>query len=122
MENIYIEGTLKLPKIILDSDKGLIELSGRSIPEDTDQLFRPVIKWLEEYVSNPQKITKVVINLEYFNSSSAKYITRLLNKLTFLDLSKYKLEVDWYYVDDESLEEGEDFADILDLKMNFFPA
>ncbi len=121
MENIYKEGTSKLPKITLDYQKGLIELIGRSIPEDTDQLFRPLINWLVDYVSKPQPKTTVNINLEYFNSSSAKYLTRLLNKLTYLE-NNCVLEINWYYVDEESLEEGEDFADILDLKMNFYSA
>jgi len=119
MENIYQEGTGKLPEITFDYSKGLIEIKGRSIPEDSDSLYRPLINWLSEYVLNPQKKTIVNINLEYFNSSSAKYLTRLLNKLTYLD-ANYELETNWFYVDDEALEEGEDFADILDLKMNFY--
>ena len=119
MKNIYQEGTGKLPEITFDYEKGLIEIKGRSIPEDSDALYKPLIEWLAEYVSKPQKKTTVNINLEYFNSSSAKYLTRLLNKLTYLD-TNYELETNWYYVDEEALEEGEDFADILDLKMNFY--
>ena len=117
MENIAIEGTLKIPKVNFDYQRGIIELEGRSTPEDTDKLYRPLLEWVSDYITKPKARTIVKINLEYFNSSSTKYITRILEKLSFLD--NRTVEYNWYYVDEETKEDGEDFADILDLKFIF---
>ena len=65
MENITVESTLKIPKVNFDYEKGLLELTGRSTPEDSDKLYRPLLNWLTEYVTKPQKKTTVNINLEY---------------------------------------------------------
>ena len=115
MKNINIASTLKIPKVNFDYKKGLIELTGRSTPEDTDNLYRPLLNWLKEYITKPQPKTIVNINLEYFNSSSTKYITRLLEQLSFLVENNHPVEFNWFYIDEETKEEGEDFADILDL-------
>lgn len=117
MESIIIESNLKIPRVNFDYHRGIIELEGRSTPEDTDKLYRPLLEWITEYIKKPQAKTIVKINLEYFNSSSTKYITRILEKISFLDART--VEYNWYYVDDETKEDGEDFADILDLNFIF---
>ena len=35
MQNLSIEGTAKTPTIIFDSQMGLLEIKGRSIPENS---------------------------------------------------------------------------------------
>ena len=121
METIRSEGNMKMPKVNLDPIQGLVELGGRSTPENTESVYRPLIEWMEEYVQNPQENTTVNINFEYFNSSSAKYLIRFLEYVNKIKNSGNGYVVNWYYEDDELLEYGEDFQDVLELKFNFIP-
>ncbi|MCQ2973731.1 MAG: DUF1987 domain-containing protein [Bacteroidales bacterium] len=119
MNIIDSQGNMKTPKVHFDPEQGLIELSGRSIPENTDSLYRPLIEWVEEYINNPQPVTTVNIKFEYFNSSSAKYLIRLLEYIHRIEATENKLIFNWYYEDEELLEYGQDFQEVLEMKFNF---
>jgi len=115
MENIQIEGTPKTPAVNFDYDKGLIEIKGRSIPENSIEFYKQMVDWLESYAKNPQQSTTVNIQLEYFNTSSSKCILDVFKKLEAI----YKLEndvvINWYYEEDDEdmLEAGEDYQSII---------
>lgn len=113
---------MKTPWVNFDPDKGLIELGGRSIPENTESVYRPLIEWIEQYIQDPRDITNVKVDFEYFNSSSAKYLIRFLEYFTTLRDEGKEVNINWYYDDDELLEYGEDFQDVLELKFNFCPS
>lgn len=119
MEKIYHEGNLKIPRVNFDPDKGLIELSGRSTPENTETVYRPLIEWMDEYVKNPKDETTINIQFEYFNSSSAKYLIRMLEFLNILKENNNKFTINWFYEDEELLEYGEDFEDVLELEFKY---
>lgn len=120
MERVVIESTKKTPNIVLDPE-GLIKMSGRSIHEDPAKFFDPLVYWIQGYCSNPKEVTTVEIQLEYFNSGSAKYILSILQILTGLTAKGLKLVINWFYEvgDDDILERGEYYASILDTNFNF---
>ena len=62
-------------------------------------------------------------NLKYYNTSSAKCILDVLDKLLVLNDEGKKLTVNWYYdeSDDEMLESGENYSTILDFPFNLLP-
>ncbi|MBQ5452344.1 MAG: DUF1987 domain-containing protein [Bacteroidales bacterium] len=120
MNHIVSAGNMKSPRVNLDPDKGIVELGGRSIPENTESVYRPLIEWIEEYKEQPQEKTVVKIDFEYFNSSSAKYLIRFLEYFSTLKKSGYEVVINWFYDDDELLEYGEDFQDVLEMKFNFY--
>ena len=120
MNHIVSAGNMKSPRVNLDPDKGLVELGGRSIPENTESVYRPLIEWMEEYKEQPQEKTVVKIDFEYFNSSSAKYLIRFLEYFSTLKKSGYEVVINWFYDDDELLEYGEDFQEVLEMKFNFY--
>lgn len=121
METIKITGNMKTPTVLLDPENGIIELAGRSIPENTESLYRPLLEWVEEYIKNPKPTTTVNIKFEYFNSSSAKYLIRLLEFVTSLKKEGKNLVLNWFYDDDELFEYGQDYQDVLEVKFNFIP-
>ncbi len=110
MENINIKGTLKTPSIICNSN-GHLEITGRSIPENSVQFYLPLLQWLDEYFNNPQPTTVVDMKLEYFNTSSSKSIYDMFKKLIALKESGHEVLVKWYYEsdDDDMRETGEDY-------------
>jgi hypothetical protein len=115
MEPIIIEGTPKTPSIRFDSAKGIFEIKGRSIPENSVEFYKPLIDWLEAYKATPLAKTVVSIRLEYFNTSSSKCILDVFKKLEAIHKTRNEVEVDWYYEEDDEdmLEAGEDYESII---------
>ncbi|NOQ27680.1 MAG: DUF1987 domain-containing protein [Bacteroidales bacterium] len=115
MESIAIEGTPKTPTVNFDATTGKIEIKGRSIPENSIEFYRPLVEWLEEYSKEPQKLTNVNIQLEYFNTSSSKCILDVFKKLEAIKKAKNEVVINWYYEEDDEdmLEAGEDYESII---------
>ena len=120
MEELRISPTKNTPEIILNPE-GIIRIKGRSIHENVTEFFEPVEDWISEYITVPAEVTSVDLNLEYFNSASAKVFIHILQKITYVTLKHKKFIFNWYYEDgdDDILERGEYFASILDVKINF---
>jgi hypothetical protein len=49
MEPIIIEGTSKTPTVKFDSNEGVFEIKGRSIPENSVEFYKPLVDWLDAY-------------------------------------------------------------------------
>jgi hypothetical protein len=115
MEPISIEGTPKTPTVKFDAEQGIIEIKGRSIPENSIEFYKPLVDWLEDYKSDPLPKTTVNIQLEYFNTSSSKCILDVFKKLEAIHKSKNEVEINWYYEEDDEdmLEAGEDYESII---------
>lgn len=120
MENLLIEGSAKTPTVNFNSEAGLIELKGRSIPENSVEFYQPLNEWIDSYAENPKNETVVEIKLEYFNTSSSKCILDLFKKLESMNGSGTSVKVNWYFEeDDEDMEEaGEDYQAIIGLPFN----
>jgi len=81
MERIRIGATPKTPEVLLDSDKGLLRISGRSIPENPEDFFKEVLEGIDKYFEETDSFLDVEIDLEYFNTASAKKIMDLFKAL-----------------------------------------
>ena len=117
METIKIQGTEDTPKIILDAENEIMEISGRSLPEDVSAFYEPVLNWLNEYAENPNKKTIFNFKLTYFNTASSKLLLDILMKLEEMHENGNDILIRWHYPeDDEDMEEaGEEYADIVDV-------
>ncbi|WP_256469208.1 DUF1987 domain-containing protein [Xiashengella succiniciproducens] len=117
METIIREGTPKTPYVKLDGEKGLIEIKGRSIPENSVEFYKPLIDWLDKYGNVPLEVTNVNIQLEYFNTSSSKCILDIFKKLELIYKKGSKVQINWYYEEDDEdmFEAGEDYQSIIDI-------
>jgi hypothetical protein len=117
MENLTIEGTAKTPTVEFNASKGILELKGRSIPENSIEFYKPLNDWVEAYGSAPQAQTMVNMKLEYFNTSSSKCILDFFKKLEGINGKNTDVTVNWHFEeDDEDMEEaGEDYGAILNL-------
>jgi hypothetical protein len=115
MEPLLIEGTPKTPSIRFESEQGLVEIKGRSIPENSIEFYKPLVDWLEKYSETPGPLTKVNIQLEYFNTSSSKCILDVFKKLESIHKAKHEVIINWYYEEDDEdmLEAGEDYESII---------
>lgn len=115
MENFYLEETSKTPKLSFDQRTGKFLMSGRSIPENSIEFYRPLFEWLDDYVKTPSDKTSFDIKLEYFNTSSSKCLVEIFRRLERINSNS--VVINWYYEeDDEDMQEsGEDFKEIIDI-------
>ena len=117
-----ISPTRNTPEVILDPT-GIIKFTGRLIPENAEDFFKPINEWIEEYFCNPAEITRIEICLEYINSVGTKYLLHIFHLIThtYLKKNKRKFIISWCYSDDDEdiLEKGKIFSSDLDVPFNF---
>jgi hypothetical protein len=113
-----VEKTRTTPQVYID--QGEIKIEGRSIPEDAFEFFEPVVDACRKYIEKPAKHTIISIYLDYVNSGSKKYLTKILTILekSYLDGNGY--EVAWSYdSDDEAmLDLGNDLKGIIKIPIS----
>ncbi len=117
MATTKIEGTPKTPTVSFDDVTGLLELKGRSIPENSIDFYKPLIDWVDRYARSPQAKTSMHVQLEYFNTSSSKCILDLFKKLEGVRSTGNEIIVYWHYEadDEDMLEAGEDYQAIINI-------
>jgi len=109
MEKLIIEPTLNSPRVILDPQKNQFEFSGESRPENVRNFYLPILEWLEKYAgelsgqdkSNRTISIQIQFNLEYFNSTSAKYILDVFKAINTMSDLGIEVSVRWLYEEDD---------------------
>lgn len=114
---IILEGSEDTPKIILDATNSIFEISGRSLPEDASDFYKPILKWINEYALEPNPKTEFVFKFEYFNTASSKLILDTLQKLKCIP----NIKIIWMYykADEDMLEAGEEFSELLEIDFDY---
>lgn len=118
MENIYLEHTEDTPRVEFIQEKNVYKISGKSLPENAVAFYLPLIDWLKKYGVEHNEPLTLDIRLDYFNTASAKQITKLL--LILQDLSeKLDINVRWFYLkeDTDILSSGLRFSRLIKVKM-----
>jgi hypothetical protein len=111
------EATENTPFILFDNEKGHLEISGVSVPENGVEFYKALLESLDNYLESPAKLTTVIINLDYFNISSSKMILFIFYKLMEVKTRGNEVIVHWLYTDDDLLEAGTDYEHMT--KLNF---
>ncbi|MBN1599636.1 MAG: DUF1987 domain-containing protein [Bacteroidales bacterium] len=117
MEALDIRATNDTPKVLLDPDNDVFEISGRSLPEDVISFYQPVLDWLEDYKDSPNDYTEFVFKYIYFNTATSKLVQDILIKLEEISEAGNKVQVIWYYEEDDEdmLDLGEEFSENVDI-------
>jgi len=106
-DSLEIEGSKNTPEIKLNPESGHFVLKGKSIPENATRIYEPILKWLKDYVKCAAEETNLHLNLEYFNTASLIWITRMIKVLSQID-DREKLVLVHLYFDIEDFDEMED--------------
>jgi hypothetical protein len=125
MNNLLINDSIKTPTISFSFADGVLEIKGKSIPENSLEFYRPVFEWLDTYSLTPSKNTELKVNLEYFNTSSSKCLLDIFRKLETINLSgKSVVRVSWFYEadDEDMMEAGEDYRALVKIPFELNPA
>ena len=117
METLRIQGTEDSPQVILDAGENILEISGRSLPEDVNTFYEPILSWIEEYAKDPMENTVFNFKLTYFNTASSKVILDILTQFEEMIEEGRQVLVRWHFPDeDEDMQEaGEEYSDMVDV-------
>lgn len=115
MITIKIKGHADTPHVILDAENNAFELSGKSMPEDVNAFYEPIMEWLAEYKDDPNSNTEFLFRMNYFNSASSKYFHEIMSILKEIQDKGNTVKVVWFHdEDDEAMEDaGEEFKEMV---------
>lgn len=122
MQNLSIVGNDVMPSVEFNYETGVLRIEGRSLLEDAVGFYQPLLLWIDKYLKDPKQKTTIIINLEYFNSASARMIAKILMKLEeAYEKDLTEVRVIWKYIenDDIMLEKGKEFKSIVFLPFEF---
>jgi hypothetical protein len=117
MQNLTIPATPRTPTIDFDFGKNHLKLSGESYPEDVTEFYNPVFSALDAYLATlGPGSCRFDFELIYLNSSSAKAVMMLMDKLDAAAAKGAAVDVYWFYdeEDDTMQELGEEFGEDLE--------
>ncbi|MCU0446668.1 MAG: DUF1987 domain-containing protein [Microscillaceae bacterium] len=113
MENLYVKGYEERPTINFDAETGVLEISDSSYPEYTNEIYTPVMEWLEQYFEEEGRTVTFNFRLDYFNTSTSFRFQQIIMALNEYALNKNgEVTINWYYQtgDIDMQENGEDYA------------
>ena len=117
MQNLTIPATARTPAIDFDFGKSHLKLLGESYPEDVMEFYNPVFSALDVYLATlGTGSCRFDFELIYLNSSSAKAVMTLMDKLDAAAAKGASVDVYWFYdeEDDTMQELGEEFGEDLE--------
>jgi hypothetical protein len=131
MQSLYISPTKNTPEIKFSPEENIYFIRGTSSPEDVREMYYPVIEWIRIFVDDiifgegavytVEEPLKLQIDLEYFNSSSAKFLYDIFNDLKRLNASQIPYLVEWLYEEQDSdmLDAGQDIALLVETEFKY---
>ena len=116
-------GNHRTPTIILDKEKKLFLIRGRSFPEDATSFYTPVVDWFKEYAQNPNDQTIFTLMFYYYNSSTAKALLDIFKILQDIHNQGKEVIIKWLYHEEDDIikEHGQDFSELFTFKFEFIP-
>jgi hypothetical protein len=131
MKSFIHRATDLTPEIILAPEENRFIIAGKSAPEDVRGLYYPVIEWIEEFAAEVRAGNKYTeqnplllkLDLEYFNSSSAKFLFDIFAQLKELQNDGIPVIVEWHYDEEDTdlREAGEDLALLCEMQFRYCP-
>lgn len=116
MDNLEIPASTRTPAVAFDFAGHHLKISGESYPEDVTSFYTPLFDALDNYLDGRTSgACRFDFELIYFNSSSAKAIMMLMEKLDEAAKAGMSVDVHWFYdPQDETMHElGEEFGEDL---------
>ena len=127
MRKLIIDQTSFSPKVILDPDKKIYQISGESRPPDVREFYDQILSWLDEFslylIKSDGQKDPITFNFdfEYFNSSSGKLILDICKILAGLRVKGINIIVKWHFEkeDADMLEVGREMSRIVKFPFEF---
>lgn len=110
---IDIAGGKSTPRVLMDSVKKICLIEGQSYPDNSSSFYRPVIKWIEDYIAKDDAELSLKLKLLYLNTSSAKVMFYIFDILEDAYKSGKNVKIDWFYDQENEMakETGEELLE-----------
>ena len=131
MKKLYISPAKTTPEILLSPEENTFYIRGISSPEDVRAIYYPVIDWIKEFIDeilegdrksySSDFPLKLQVNLDYFNSSSAKFLFDIFSDLKRLIPAGIPLIVEWFYAEEDNdlKDAGKEIALLAGLELTY---
>jgi hypothetical protein len=127
MRKLIIDQTPSTPKVILDPDNRVLQISGESRPPDVREFYDPILSWLDDYGSylidsdTRKEPVTFHFDFDYFNSSSGKYILDICKVVAKLHTRRINVAVNWHFEKDDMdmLEVGKEMSKIVKVPFEY---
>lgn len=106
---LHIQATSTTPEVLIDPTTGVIRIEGSSYPSHPEAFFQPLIDHVQQWADLGIDELEVNFNLKYVNTSSSKYLLRLLQLVDKAYAPGKKFTLHWHYLeyDADIKEQGE---------------
>jgi len=114
VDNLSISGTDRSPDIDFNFQDNVFEIRGMCYLENVGEFFKPILADFELHLESLNG-ADIVFNfrMSYFNSTSARQLVRILDKLDAAAERENTVTINWHHADDDDsmMEQGEDLGD-----------
>lgn len=97
MQDLQVEGSASSPAIAGNCSTGQLTIAGESYPENASGLYRPVIRWMEDFLMHGNAPLHLRLDLLYLNTSSVRAMMDLLDVLEQAHRRGQAVAVEWRY-------------------------
>lgn len=97
MSDLHIPGSQSTPVIDGDWERGILSISGDSYPENSFELFGPMLGWVERFLAEPERPLALELRLMYLNTSSIKAMMDVFDLLEEAWDGGRNVSVAWHY-------------------------
>ncbi|MEY3586431.1 MAG: hypothetical protein RLZZ243_1495 [Bacteroidota bacterium] len=120
MDHLVIAQTEQTPHVSFLSN-GLMEISGKSIDEDSQEFWNPVVSWVKTYSDKPSTKTCLNLFIESLDSSSSAALVEMLYLLKDMIKEGNEVHVHWNYEENDldMLELGKDMEQLTQIGFEF---
>lgn len=111
--DLILEATQSSPAVSCSRSDGLIRMKGESYPENSFDLYRGILAWLESYLQESEQPLRLELELNDLNTSSVRAMIEVFDQLQAAAEGGREVVVNWY--DDprnpRAAELGEEFRE-----------
>lgn len=119
MEQLKIDESRNTPSVIFNSVTGILEINGKSLPDNAFEFYKPVFDWILIYKAHPNDFTLINIKFSFFNVDTALCLTTILKEFEAMYVLGNQVKINWIYTDEFMLESGEEFSSFIDVPIEF---
>jgi SiaC family regulatory phosphoprotein len=103
------------PLLDFNGETGKFLISGVSNPENAAEFYEPILAWMDEFAKSTTPAITLEIKLDYFSTSSSKWILQIMKRFEGLKTKGIDVRVKWYFhEDDEDLREaGSQYSELV---------
>jgi hypothetical protein len=120
MDHLVIAQTEKTPLVSFLSN-GLMEINGKSLDEDSQEFWNPIVTWVKTYSLNPSTKTCLNLFIESLDNCSSVALLEVLVVLKEMLKEGNEVHVHWNYEENDiaMLELGKDMEQLTQIGFEF---